>query len=342
MEAQRKFTKQQGTLRIVILDQNNLCVDGEHIVRNNLDLGHTTIPVYKRHFKNDAERAYVRQFINYGPKGKPQKDKQSDELAILNEAGMLMELAEVTNHPIDEYQLLLESTDKVDLPDDAIPPKPKSTKIIPGDIYQCGNHFVMCGDSLVKEDVEKLMNGISPRIIFTDPPYDMEIYDYLEHFFETLTDIEVLIMMDDKGTKELILRYAKWFIGFYMITFNSPSRFSNQPMISHRLINHFRKGKSTFQNLRDAFGTVQELVLRKDGLTRHEKPLVFAKSFIVHYSEPGDVILDLFGSSGSTMIACEHSQRICYTMEKDPLIVEVMLKRFEDFTKIKVKKINQS
>ena len=259
---------------------------------------------------------------------------------LLNEAGLLAELSDVTTHPLDEYQVFLEDNEKMELPEDAIPPIPKSTKIKPGDIFQCGDHFVMCGDSLNKEDIEKLLNGITPRVIFTDPPYDMPHYDYLLDFFETLRDIEVLILIDDKGTKELLNRYDKYFIGFYVITFNSPSRFSNQPMISHRLINHFRKGKSMFQNLHDAFGTVQELVLRKDGVTRHEKPLVFVKNFIVHYSKPGDIILDIFGSSGSTMIACEYSQRICYTMEKDPLIVEVMLKRYEDFSKKKIKKIS--
>ena len=111
-------------------------------------------------------------------------------------------------------------------------------------------------------------------------------------------------------------------------------------MISHRIINHYRKGKSNFQNLYDAFGTVHDFVLNRQGFVKREKPLEVLRRFIVHYTKPDEVILDLFGGSGSTLMAAEVSQRYCYTIEKDPRIVDHILKRFEDFTKIKTKKLD--
>jgi DNA modification methylase len=84
--------------------------------------------------------------------------------------------------------------------------------------------------------------------------------------------------------------------------------------------------------LRDGFGTVHEAVVMRAGLTAHEKPLHLPRIFIVHYTAPEEVVLDLFGGSGSTMIACEQTGRTCYSIEKDPHKVDVMIKRYEDFS----------
>ena len=110
-------------------------------------------------------------------------------------------------------------------------------------------------------------------------------------------------------------------------------------MLSHRLLSHYRKGKSHFRNLHDAFGTLQEVTLRKDGLTRHEKPLNLPKSFINHYTMPGETVLDLFGSSGSTLIAAEYLGRKCLMMELNPAYCDVIVKRWETFTGETAKKI---
>ena len=161
-------------------------------------------------------------------------------------------------------------------------------------------------------------------------------------FFESLENIEVLIFNDDRGTKELCQdsRYGKFLINFFLIWFNSPSRYSNQPMMSHRIISHFRKGKSNFKNLHDAFGTVHEVVLSKSGFTRQDKPLEIPKKFIIHYTSEDESVVDLFGGSGSTLIACEVLQRQCFMMEKDPLRVDVIIKRWQKCTHDSAKKIN--
>lgn len=341
-QANKKFLEIEGNLKMVLIDQNDLVVDGSHFVKNLLDKGDTTIPVFRKHFKDDIERKMVRQFINYGPRGKPVKSKQVEEILAIFNSKEYENFLQVMNKTKDEHLVFLEGKLPPQLQDDANIQTPKTTTVKPGDIYELNNHRLMCGDSLNENHIVSLLNGKKPRLVFTDPPYDLKKYDYLFPFFESLENIEVLIFNDDKGTKELCQdsRYGKFLINFFLIWFNSPSKYSNQPMMSHRIISHFRKGKSNFKNLHDAFGTVHEVVLSKSGFTRQDKPLEIPKKFIIHYTSEDESVVDLFGGSGSTLIACEVLQRQCFMMEKDPLRVDVIIKRWEKGTHDSAKKIN--
>jgi len=237
------------------------------------------------------------------------------------------------NKPKDEFLAFI--SNDTSLYGDSRAKKPsEKPKTKPGQIYKLGNHRVMCGDSLEENDVAQLLESDSPRLLLTDPPYDLKKFSYMAPFFETFQDIEMLIFSDDHGTAKMILDYEKFFKGFYVIYFNSPSRYPNQPMMSHRLISHYRKGKSSFQNLRDAFPTIHEVVLRKDGLVRQEKPLDLPRKFISHYTKPEEQVIDLFGGSGSTMIACEQLGRNCLTMELDPGVVDAIVARWKELTHI--------
>lgn len=339
-EAHEKSLDERGQLGIVLIDQNDMIINGTHTWKKCIKEGTIRGPVIKKIYKNDTERRIDRQVLNYGPHGIPDKVKQREEILKIYKNNELDNFVKLMNQSKDQYLALLSTNDNAfpEADDVSIGATPKTK---PGQVYVLGTHRVMCGDATEGDDVLKLLESDQPRLIFTDPPFDLKEYDYLRPFFEIEKDLEVLIWMDDKGTKELCQdsRYGKFFIGFYPITFNSPSRFPNQPMMSHRLINHFRKGKSNFQNLRDAFATVHELVLRKDGMVRQEKPLDLPRRFIMHYTRPGEQVLDLFGGSGSTMLACEQLQRNCLTMEKDPLTVDKIIKRYEKMTHLKAELI---
>jgi hypothetical protein len=327
--ASMAFLRKWGVMRAVALNMKNVCVDGEHITRRAIEAGIKTVTVFQGDFKTDAEIAEVRLFLNGGPRGKPNEQKYVDSLDKIYKAGNISGFAETMGRSVDEYARALQSMRPHD-PSDVPLEAPAVVK--PGEIWKCGNHLVMCGDATDVKDLNKLQNVTSklPRLLLTDPPYDFEVFDWLNPFFNLKT-IEILVLNSDKPTVKMANLYAKYFIGFYIITFNSPSRFSNQPMISHRLISHYRIGKSNFQNLHDAFGTVHEIVLSKSGLTRHEKPLDLPRKLVVHYTKPGEIVLDIFAGSGSTMIACEQLGRLCYCMEKDPHKVDIILKRYEDF-----------
>lgn len=328
-----------GHLGIILIDQDDMIINGTHTWKQMIAQGETVGDV-KRVKVTEKERRLARQTLNYGPHGKPEKEKQKEEILALHKTDSLELLSKMTNEPIDQYLELIKDEAKLYKEPETIP-EGKSHEIVTpaGGIWKLGNHRLMCGDALNNEHVLALLESDIPRVIFTDPPYDLKEYDYLQNFFETIKDIEVLVLMDDHGTAELISKYKKWFIGFYPVTFNSPDRSPNQPMISHRLVNHYRKGRSNFKNLKDAFGTVQEITLRKDGMTRWDKPLDLPRRFIIHYSTPGEIILDLFGGSCSTLFAAEQTGRICLAMEKDRTTCDAVVKKWETITKSKAELI---
>ena len=334
MKAEQKFLQNVGNFKVVLIDENNIVVDGEHHVRNHIELGKKTLDLVLRyHFKDAVEKKVVRQFINYGPKGVPVKDRQTKELLTIYKSVGFEEFSQMMNKPKDTFLELIRNEPGVSYDRDVFPKKPTTTKIKSGQMFVLGQSRVMCGDSTNSKDVLKLLESDVPRLIFTDPPYDMKEYDYLQPFFDTEKDVEVMILNDDIGTAKLISLYQKFFRGFDVLKLHtSPIGYGNQPLAQHRMISHFRKGKSNFQNLNDGFGTVQEFVIRKDGLVRQEKPVELPRRFIIHYTKPGELVLDLFGGSGSSLIACENTGRNCLVMEKDPAIVDVILDRWSNYT----------
>ena len=332
-ESHEKSLVERGQLGIVLIDQNDLIINGTHTWEKCIKDGNTTGPVIKKTYKNDVERRIDRQIMNYGPRGVPDKVKQQEEILKIYSSNGLDNFVKLMNKPKDEYLAMIANSTTVfpDIPEVSIAAKPTTKH---GQIYVLNKHRVMCGDSTNPNDVLTLLESDTPRLLYTDPPYDLEEYNYLKPFLESFQNIEVLIWNDDKGTIHLLRDYFKFFVNFFVIKLNSSgvAAWGNQPRSEHRLVTHFRKGKSNFQNLRDAFGTVHEFILRKDGIIRHEKPLEIPRRFIIHYTKPGELIIDLFGGAGSTLIAAEQLGRNCLMMEKDPLNVDKIVKRWESMT----------
>lgn len=113
-------------------------------------------------------------------------------------------------------------------------------------------------------------------------------------------------------------------------------------MTQHDLIAYFRKGKSNFKNRNDHFIThIKSNKLRKNGTeVEHSKSVELPAQFIYHYSKKGDNILDIFGGTGTTLIACEQLERKCLMIEKEPERCQVIIDRFEKYTGLKAEKIN--
>jgi len=307
----------------IIIDENNTILAGHGRVMAMKELGEKEIPCFRMEGLTESEKNTIvirDNFVSDSP-------YIQENMEILFQGIDKIDLEPFQMNIAEEFKIQPEITEEAE----EIPEPPEIPKSKPGEIYQIGNHRIMCGDAMNPTDVEKLLDGKTPTLVFLDPPYDLKQYDFLDILLSQ-KEIEILVMHGDHGTADMLINHRKEFVGFYIVTFNSPVRYPNQPMISHRLISHYRKGRSHFRNLYDAFGTIQEMSFRKDGLTRHEKPLSLPKSFITHYSKPQDLIIDLFGSSGSTLTASEMLGRACYTMELDPLNVDVMIERIENLT----------
>ena len=240
-----------------------------------------------------------------------------------------------------EHEPVEVAEDDYDEPDDL------EVTVQTGDIYILGNHRLMCGDSTKKEDVALLMEGKQADMVFTDPPYDLEDNYSTIIFKNAKANAEIFIMTNERKLAHIIVKYDKYFRRLFAVDFKVAHLInSNAPMTQVDFIGHFRKEPpTTFNNLNDHFTTLIESP--KTSKTqehnfnhKHCKNITLPSEFIKHFSNEKENVLDLFGGSGSTMIACEQLNRNCYMMELSPHYCQVIIDRWEQFTGKKALKLN--
>lgn len=232
-----------------------------------------------------------------------------------------------------------------------------------GEVYQLGRHRLMCGDATKIEDVEKLMNGQKADMVFTDPPYNTGMEKKadatrLHHMFQdNLTKEQFNTLITDSLANMLIV--TKGSAVFYVCIDWRNVGFIKQKLeqlmvvknvivwdkIVHGLGSDYKftyehivvgkKGEPKIENrIGDDYRDIWH-VQRKVGFNEEHataKPIALCKKPILHASKQDDIVLDLFGGSGSTLIACEQTNRICYMMEIDCRYIDVIRKRYENFT----------
>lgn len=245
---------------------------------------------------------------------------------------------------IDEEQEIIE---------DEVPEVPEEPKAKLGDIYQLGNHRLMCGDSTSEEDVAKLMNGVKADMVFTDPPYgngesgkygrgqlgvrtilndeNLNCFnefikimpcDKIIYFLQWRTLVESMQTIIQKGLK--INTVGVW--NKKNAGLNGAGGISEQweAIIFAGDIKYKKFGGNVFD-------VAREQHKRSESLHPHIKPQQLLKE-IFDYLDNVNVVLDAFGGSGSTLIACEQLNRKCYMMELDPHYIDVIIQRWENFT----------
>ena len=251
--------------------------------------------------------------------------------------------------------------------EDNIPEEPIS-KV--GDIYKLGEHILMCGDATSKEHIDKLMNGKEADMVFTDPPYNV---DYEGKTIEKLT-----IMNDKKGSREFysflydvfenIASVMKAGASIYVChahmesinfiaSFQASGFYLSQMLIWNK--SSMCIGRSDYQWKHEPImygwklgaghyftkDRTQTTVWDFDKPSRNGehptmKPIALCAKAIENSSHKGDIVLDVFGGSGSTLMACEQLNRKCRMMELDPKYCDVIIKRWEEFTGNKAEKLN--
>ena len=252
-------------------------------------------------------------------------------------------------------------TDEDSVPDLPIDPV---TKV--GDVWLCGNHRVMCGDSTSIDAVERLMGGNKADMIFTDPPYGMS-YGGGRAQGEHSRKAHGMILGDDKTGIDLIELIrgallsavtsskagAATYVCFPWRTYrefesamNECGLFASACIVwdkksiglgnsnyrpQHEFI-FYCKGGAWFGD--KAQSDVWYMSRGANGEYVHptQKPVELIEKAINNSSNAGDTVLDVFGGSGSTMIACEKTNRINYSMELDQKYCDVIIKRWQEFT----------
>ncbi len=236
-----------------------------------------------------------------------------------------------------------------------------------GDIYQLGQHRLMCGDSTNKKDLEKLMDNHKSDMVFTDPPYLMGFTGNVHADGSKSFNSKHGAIKNDKMSREdgdqfilkifqNILRYNRgaYYVCFYRLGLDYIFRALDQLDNQYKALIIWNKGNHTLSNS-DYMSRYEPIVYgwfdehnfygdrsnfdiwdiprtSKNTLHPTMKPIALVSKAILNSSRPDDIVLDLFGGSGSTLIACEQLQRRCYTMELDPKYATVIINRWEEFT----------
>ena len=224
-----------------------------------------------------------------------------------------------------------------------------------GEVWKLGEHRLMCGDAIKEEDVNKLMSGEKADMVFTDPPYGLG-YEYNSHEdvpgdkYEKFCDtwFQILSKLCDK-----IIITTGW---KYNLFWTKKEPFDNMYWVmrgkhSGGRISHFRLvepifafGKKFNKYDFDLFETTKEIRYMGETNLRElhtcPKPLKLIKEIINPQTKQNDNILDVFGGSGTTLIACEQLDRKCFMMEIDPVYCSVIIERWENVTGLKATKVN--
>ena len=249
---------------------------------------------------------------------------------------------------------------------DAVPEPPVEPVTKPGDVWLLGKHRVMCGDSTEITSVERLMDGAKADMVFTDPPYGVTYEgghndkkrqqirndalegDDLTSLFREALVVAVTVTTDHAP-------FYVWFAsGKSVETF---AAFAQLPLKLRAVIQWYkvRSGLGAFMSQYipncepciyaykagcspQWFGPTDEKTvweLQKESRNEFhptQKPVELPERAITNSSKKGQLVLDLFGGSGSTLIACEKTGRQARLMELDPAYCDVIVKRWQDFT----------
>lgn len=252
----------------------------------------------------------------------------------------------------DELTALLEP-EKVDglTDEDAVPELPEEPKSKLGDIYQLGNHRLMCGDSTSIDAVEKLMDGQKSDMVFTDPPYGVDykgihndsrngLEDLLRGVFANYiatskSGASIYCFHSDRCADVFHKVFREFFHFSSMIIWakNSLTLSQTDYQSQHEpcLYGWMDNGSHSWYSDRKQTSIWKFDKERVIGHTT-PKPVGLVEKAITNSSKGGDLIIDLFGGSGSTLIASEKISRNARIMELDPKYCDVIVKRWEDFT----------
>lgn len=261
--------------------------------------------------------------------------------------------------------------EQTDIEEDSVPELEDETTVQRGYIYQLGEHRLMCGDSTSQKDIEKLMDGERAELLLTDPPYGISVVEpKAGGKLKVGDDKPITIGNVHRNGRNRIIQEAKEYFhiigdettdtarnsydivkdysdnqiifgGNYFTDFLAPSRCwvvwdkENTGTFADAELawTSFNKGVKLYKFMWN--GLCREGSREVEGKTRvhpTQKPVGMLSKIIDDFSDEGDVILDCFGGSGSTLLACEQTGRKCCMMELEPHYIDIIIKRWENLT----------
>lgn len=353
--------KEFGFLAPIVIAEDNtiLCGHGRFYAAQKLGL--KKIPCVKEsHLTEAQKRAYIiadnKLSINAG---------WDDELLAVELSDLQGEGIDLSITGFDEKELadLFDNKSKSDVEDDGYDLSAaleKAAFVQRGDIWTVGRHRLMCGDATSADDVTALMGGKRANLLLTDPPYgvsfksssgltiqndsikDEDFYSFLKSAFSAAVDClekGAAAYIFHADTEGLNFRRAFVDAGFHLagcciwvkdslVLGRSDYQWQHEPV----LYGFLQNGKHSWYSDRKQTTIWNFAKPKKNANHPTSKPLDLLSYPIQNSSQENAIVLDTFGGSGSTLMACELANRICYTMELDEKYASVILRRYVDDT----------
>lgn len=355
-----------GFVNPILVGDDNVIIAGHGRLMAAQQLGLDSVPVIVLHHLTESQRRALVIADNKIAENAGWNDELLKlELEELGDLGFDLDVIGFSDEELDE---LLGADDQAgETDEDDIPEVEEEPISRPGDIWVMGNHRVLCGDSTSKQDLEKLMNGELADMAFmafTDPPYNVDygnngkdkmrgkdrriMNDNLgDDFYQFLKDSLTNLLSVTKGacyvamssseldTLQKAFRDAggKWstFIVWAKNTFTlGRSDYQRQ---YEPILYGWREGNDHFWcGARDQGDVWFFNKPVKNDLHPTMKPVELVERAVRNSSKSRDIVLDIFGGSGSTLIASEKTGRAARLIELDPKYVDVIVRRWQDYS----------
>lgn len=354
-----KSLKECGAGRSIVIDNEDNIICGNGIYEQSQKLGLKTKVI-----ETDGSELVVVKRTDLAT-----DDDKRKQLAVMDnstsdssEFDFELLQADFDTEELEDWGLdvdfAIEEEEKEIIEDDV--PEEVETKCKLGDIWQLGEHRLMCGNALIQEDIDKLLNGEHCELTFTDPPYQLDtqgggifktannMKQIKNNGVDTFNPAELLLQSETNiycHNKPLIKKYIElaetnnkpYDLCFYKKLCTIPN-YKGHLMTDCEYI-------AIIGNQDPNKGLEKELYSKcyigkkdQDNKLSYSKPVELCAKYIKLYSKKN--VLDLFGGSGSTLIACEQLNRKCYTMELDEKYCDVIIQRWENLTGKKAELIN--
>ena len=332
----------------------NIAVDEKNVIL----AGHTRLIALGMINDDDIEVTRITGLNTAQKKAFRIMDNKSSEFSDWDDVTLVAELMELddigdlmheldTGFLADELALLMGKTDleeETTGDDDAPEVNTKEAESKLGEIYELGPHLLMCGDSTSKEDVERLMDGQKADMVFTDPPYGInhsgkgiDGATSGEDFGEIIGDSDISVAVN--ALSYCVNNYpdsAMVFWGANYYCSSVPNGFGWLVWDKQREGDTFSGAELAYVNkgIRlDVFrhqwhGMIKASEHGQKRVHPTQKPIALAEWCFTSYGEKNQTVLDLFGGSGSTLIACAKTDRVCRMMELSPHYCDVIRKRW--------------
>jgi DNA modification methylase len=345
----------------IVVDTKGVIIAGHTRLLAAKKLGLETVPVHIAVGLTEGQVKAYRLMDN-----RSHEEASWDFELIAAELSDLKALAvdfSLTGFDTAELKDILEQDPKAGLTDeDAAPEATENPTTVRGDVWLLGDHRVLCGDAVVEADIAKLMAGEQADLVFTDPPYNVA--------YEGGTKDKLTILNDAMSAEEFRQFLKDTFVSYRIATKTGASLYVCHPSLYQRefqeAIEHAGFGvrcqiiwaKNTFawgfgrykfqhepifychvKGESDAwYGDKSQSTLwqeKKPAANRLHptmKPVELIERALLNSSKKDDIVLDLFGGSGSTLIAAERMDRKARLLELDPRYVDVIVIRWQLFT----------